>query len=378
VQGPPAGILSHRMDDPIAPETEVVPRRPRGRGRPSLIVAAVLFAGVAVAVLWGAGRYQHCSDAPGATGETVLFEVPAGATGEDVVTALAAKGLINCDGFIGNLLLRGTGQATKIRTGVHELDLGMTLDQILVVLTTPPKQVPTYEVLFPEGLRIRRTFPGERTISTIAADQMGLSAKRLAALAESGRYALAPYLPEGTPTAEGFLFPATYEFVKKGLTEEAVIDEMLAEFRERAEALPWGSARDLGLTPYEIVVLASMIEREAALDEERALIAGVIYNRLREQIPLGIDATLLYDDPTPDGQLTTPDLETDTPYNTRINAGLPPTPIASPGERSLEAALKPKETSFYYYVLCPVEGEGVHRFAETLAEHEANVVECLG
>jgi UPF0755 protein len=93
---------------------------------------------------------------------------------------------------------------------------------------------------------------------------------------------------------------------------------------------------------------------------------------------LGIDATLLYDDPTPDGELTTPDIETDTPYNTRINAGLPPTPIASPGARSLAAALSPRSTPYLYYVLCPKDGDGVHRFSRTLAEHEANRVECLG
>jgi UPF0755 protein len=121
-----------------------------------------------------------------------------------------------------------------------------------------------------------------------------------------------------------------------------------------------------------------MIEREAARDDERRTIAGVIYERLRRGMTLGIDATLLYDDPSPDGQLTTPDLETDTPYNTRINAGLPPTPIASPGRASLEAALTPRQTPFLYYVLCPKEGDGVHRFAETYDEHLANVGECLG
>jgi UPF0755 protein len=362
------------MDDPAA--TEPAPPAPR-RGRTSLIVALVAFAAVAGGALWASSRYQYCKRTPD-PGATVTVVVPEGATGSDVVTILASDGLIHCDGFVGNLLLQGTGLATKIRTGTYRLDVGMTMDEILHVLTTPPKEVPTYRVLFPEGLRIRRTYAGERTISTIAQDEMGLSAHRFAALAENGRYALPPYLPASADTAEGFLFPATYEFVKKGLTEDDVIQHMLDEFGQHAEGLPWANAKDLGVSPYEVVIVASMIEREAKVDEERPLIAGVIYNRLRDGMPLGIDATLLYDDPTPDGELSTADIETDTPYNTRINAGLPPTPIASPGEASLRAALEPATTPYLYYVLCPKDGDGVHRFAETLAEHEANVAECLG
>jgi UPF0755 protein len=117
-----------------------------------------------------------------------------------------------------------------------------------------------------------------------------------------------------------------------------------------------------------------MIEEEAALDEERALIAGVIYNRLERDMPLGIDATLLYDDPTPDGQLSFSDLETDTPYNTRIRVGLPPTPVSSPGRESLLAALEPADTDFLYYVLCGDDGH--HEFGRTLEEHNANRVRC--
>ncbi len=117
-----------------------------------------------------------------------------------------------------------------------------------------------------------------------------------------------------------------------------------------------------------------MIEKEAKLDRERAVIAGVIYNRLDLGMQLGIDATLLYDDPTPDGQLSSSDLETDTPYNTRIRTGLPPTPIASPGLESLRAALEPADTDFLYYVLCGADGH--HEFATSLAGHEANRAQC--
>jgi UPF0755 protein len=119
-----------------------------------------------------------------------------------------------------------------------------------------------------------------------------------------------------------------------------------------------------------------MIEKEYRVDEDGALISGVIHNRLRIGMTLGIDATLLYDDPTPDGQLSSADLEADTPYNTRLHAGLPPTPIASPGAKALEWALAPAETEFLYYVLC--SDDGAHRFAVTYEEHLRNVDACLG
>jgi UPF0755 protein len=154
---------------------------------------------------------------------------------------------------------------------------------------------------------------------------------------------------------------------------------MLAEFGRQAKALDLAAgAKALGLSPYELVTVASMIEREAQVDEDRPLIASVIYNRLDAGQTLGIDATLLYDDPSPDGKLSSSDLKTDSPYNTRMHAGLPPTPIASPGAASLEAALHPATTDYFYYVLCPKDGEGVHRFAKTYQEHLANVADCLG
>jgi UPF0755 protein len=362
----------------MADPTAAAPTRP-DRHRPhrtGLIVVLALFLGLVVVLAIAGNRYRACRDAPIADGSTVTFEVPEGATGEDVAEQLATEGLTNCGGFVGNLLLRGTGQASEILSGTYEIAVGTSLDDIMVILTTPPKKVPTVEVTVPEGLRIRSTYPDERSISSVVAEELGLSQARFAKLAESGRYSLPPYLPKGTATAEGFLFPKTFELVKKGLDEEVVIDTMLAQFAEEAETLPWKNAEALGLTPYEIVIVASMIEKEAKLDEERPLIAGVIYNRLAEPMSLGIDATLLYQDPSPDGSLSTADIETDNLYNTRINAGLPPTPIASPGLASLRAALEPETTDFFYYVLCGEDGR--HEFSVTYDEHLANVDACLG
>jgi peptidoglycan lytic transglycosylase G len=351
----------------------------RRRRRVRLVVVLVVFFLVVGGLSAAVAKYRGCQQPPIATGDPVAFQIPPGATGQDVVAALDERGLIRCGGFVGNLLLRGTGKAGKILAGTYDLQVGMSLDQIVGVITTPPPKVPTVRLTVPEGLRISTTYPGERSISSEVADQTGLSAKDFASLADSGRYALPPFLPRTAGTAEGFLFPDTYQLVRKGLTSDSVIRRMLDQFQTEADSLDLaGGAEKLGLTPYEVVIVASMIEREAQVEEDRPKIASVIYNRLAQGMSLGIDATLLYDDPTPDGQLSTSDLLTNNPYNTRINAGLPPTPIASPGRASLDAALHPADTPYLYYVLCPPDGDGVHRFARTLHQHNVNVQQCLG
>jgi UPF0755 protein len=358
-------VSSTVMSDPSLPR-EVRGRRPR---RLSLLIALVLFLTVLGVGAWGASYYRRCQEAAEGPPRPVTFTVAEGATGEQVIRALHERGVIPCGGFVGNLLLRGTGKADRIRTGSFELTTGMTLDDAVAVLTTPPLEVPTVELVIPEGLRLTQ-------IAEEVREDLGIPAKRFLQELESGRYVLPPYLPEGTSSPEGFLFPKSYEFVEEGLNARVVAQRLLEQFDSEARDLPFARAKELGVTPYELVTIASMIEEEARVDRDRRLIAGVIYNRLRIGMALGIDATLLYDDPTPDGQLSSSDLAYDSPYNTRINAGLPPTPIASPGEASLRAALNPADTDYLYYVLCGADGH--HKFAKTHAQHIRNVDACLG
>jgi UPF0755 protein len=346
-----------------------VPRAERSRSRrTALLVTLVLFAGVIGAVVWGASYYRACREAGDGPRESVAFTVREGATGQEVVDALHDEGVIPCGGIVGSLLLRGTGRADRIRTGEFELTTGMTLDQAMAVLTARPPEVPTVELVIPEGYRLTQ-------IAEEVEDALEIPAERFLKELESG-YVLPPYLPGSADSPEGFLFPKSYEFVEEGLSARVVARRMLEQFGEEASSLPFDRVEELGVTPYELVIVASMIEEEARVEKDRRLIAGVIFNRLRIRMALGIDATLLYDDPTPDGELSTSDLETDTPYNTRINPGLPPTPIASPGAASLRAALTPADTEFFFYVLCGADGH--HRFARTHAEHIRNVDECLG
>jgi UPF0755 protein len=265
-------------------------------------------------------------------------------------------------------LLRKDGLQDEIRSGTYQLTTNMTPHAAFLVLSTPPV-VHTVRLTIPEGYRLTQ-------IAERVQEELGIPQKAFLDDANSGKWLLPPYLPQGSSTTEGFLFPATYQLREDGTTADDVIWRLLDQFKTEAKDLPWRNASKLGVTPYEVVIIASMIEKEAAVQRDRPLIAGVIYNRLAKGMPLGIDATLLYDDPTPDGQLSESDLRHDSPYNTRLHTGLPPTPIASPGLPSLEAALDPAKTDYLYYVLCGADGH--HRFAVTYQEHLQNVQACLG
>jgi uncharacterized YceG family protein len=244
------------------------------------------------------------------------------------------------------------------------------MEEAIRILTTPPEDLPTVEVTIPEGYRLTQ-------IADRVHQDLGIADEKVLEIARSGRLSLPPYLPAGSSSAEGFLFPKTYDFVKRDVTASMVVHRMLDQFATEAEALHLkeGAAR-LGYTPYEIVTIASMIEEEAKIPGDRVLIAAVIYNRLDRGMTLGIDATLLYDDPTPDGNLSSSDLEFDSPYNTRLNAGLPPTPISSPGAASIKAALHPADVTYLYYVLCGADGH--HKFSNDLQTFNHDVATCLG
>jgi UPF0755 protein len=323
---------------------------------------------VATGLAVGAARYYDWCHGASGPRQPVSFEVAEGASGSEIVHGLHRQGVVRC-GLVSTWLLRRSGLEGEVRAGTFELTTNMKPDDAFAALTTPPEPVPTVRLTIPEGYRLTQ-------IAERVQEDLGIPPAEFLKALRRGDWALPPYLPEGSESAEGFLFPKTYEFVEGDVAAEDVIARLLEQFEVEAEDLPWENAEALGVTPYEVVIIASMIEEEAKLQEERAVIAGVIYNRLDLGMTLGIDATLLYDDPTPDGQLSFSDLEYDSPYNTRLNGGLPPTPISSPGLASLRAALEPADTDFLFYVLCGADGH--HKFALTLAEHNRNVDACLG
>jgi UPF0755 protein len=205
----------------------------------------------------------------------------------------------------------------------------------------PPKQV---RVTLPEGL----------TVNQMAA----------AADAASPRVTAAGYLREarkqpvpagfGKPKSpEGFMFPDTY-FLFETDPAAALVEKQLADFRQKWLKVDMSYARSKNLTNYDVLIIASMIEKEVVVDSERKLVAAVIYNRLRAEMTLGIDATLRYGlDIPPTEAITKSQLDSDTPYNTRKFRGLPPTPIANPGLASIEAAAHPAKVDYIYFVRKP-------------------------
>lgn len=170
---------------------------------------------------------------------------------------------------------------------------------------------------------------------------------------------------------EGFLFPKTYEILQD-YTLKNIIEMMLSQYQFETSSLDFTELNDKELDYYDILIIASMIEREAYIPEERELISAVIHNRLETGMSLGIDATLSYFLGKWEEPLTESDLETDTPYNTRIYAGLPPTPICNPGIECIKAALFPADVDYLYYVVTDQESHK-HSFSTTLEEHNQNI-----
>jgi UPF0755 protein len=324
-----------------------------GRKRGLLLV---LFLLIFLMVMGAGGFYLW---ATGASGESrpAAVEIPEGATASDVGGLLEDARVVR-SGFAFRVAARLRGIGSSIFAGRYVFQTNMRLEEALDVLEAGPI-VETVSVTIPEGLRLEQ-------VADRVAEDLGVERKRFIAEARSGSYTLPPYLPEGTSTVEGFLFPKTYEFTAD-VTADQFIRRLVDQFGAEVSGLDWGRARSLGVSPYEAVIVASLIEREAVLDVERPKVASVIYNRLRQGMLLQIDATVQYALPKHKNRLTYEDYEYPSPYNTYLNKGLPPTPIASPGLASLRAALRPAETNFLFYVLTG-DGTGRHAFAETYSD----------
>ena len=300
------------------------------------------------------GFYVYASGASGP--QTALqFTVPEGATTSEVAELLEQKGVIRSS-FLFRLLARFRDVSTQ--AGLYELSTNMNLAAVFDELNAGPVPPPSVTFAIPEGLRVDE-------IANRAAEQLGFTAEGFMKAARSGDFSLPPYLAEGTTSLEGFLFPKTYEFFPNP-KPKAVIERMLDQFSTEVEDLPWSNADQFGLTPYQVVVAASLIEREARADEDRGKIARVIYNRLGIGQALEIDATIQYalGENRP---ITNDDKAIDSPYNTYQHTGLTPTPIAAPGLESIRAALEPTPGDWLYYLVVDPES-GRHEFFETYDE----------
>lgn len=225
--------------------------------------------------------------------------------------------------------------------------------------TTPAPVVA--KVLVPEG--------DTRVQIAARARAAGLTGSYLAASTSSPALDPTRYgAPAGTPNLEGFLFPATYD-VYRGESVGRLVREQLQTFRERFTTDDFARAHALKLTPYQLLIVASMVEREAQLPGDRPKVAAVIYNRLRAHMPLGIDATVRYALNDYTKPLTAAQLALQSPYNTRLHTGLPPTPIANPGTAAIYAAAHPVDAPYLYYV-AGADGCGELVFSTSFAQFE--------
>jgi UPF0755 protein len=219
--------------------------------------------------------------------------------------------------------------------------------------TTPAAPKP-FRIVFPEGFTRREMAQRVQVVAAIARRERHrrVMLSKQAYLAAS-QAAVVPGFGARKRPLEGFLFPATYDFLRK-TTSAQLVRAQLAAFRRNWRHVNLSFARAKNLTPYDVLIIASMVEKEALVPDERRLIAAVIYNRLHDRIPLGIDATIRYGLDVPGTRpLRQSQLQSDNAYNTRRFPGLPPTPIANPGLASMQAAAHPARVDYLYFVRKP-------------------------
>jgi UPF0755 protein len=329
-------------------------------------VAALIVVGFGGAYLGVKALAEAVGDAIGADGGTVAepgllvaVDIPSGASAVEIGELLVDAGVVESGvGFEREVATRRVSGLLK--AGSYELETGMDMDALIDALIEGPGGSGVYRITVIEGLSV------DQTLDSLSR-QTGYALEELAGPLLDGSV-VSKFVD--TPAAslqawEGLLFPDTYEVADAA--EPATILQLLADTAaERIDSVDWSVLEDRGLTAYEGVIIASMIEREVRLDEERPLVASVVFNRLDQGIPLQIDATIVYVLGGAPGGLTLDDLEIDSPYNTYQNLGLPPTPIAGPRLASLEAVAAPAETDYLYYVL--IDDTGAHSFTDDFDE----------
>ncbi|HDK45616.1 MAG TPA: endolytic transglycosylase MltG [Actinobacteria bacterium] len=290
-----------------------------------------------------------------APGVSVTIEVPAGSAARQIGSILAEKGVVS-SALAFELAVRGSGVAERLQAGTYLLETGMTAGEALNVLLEGPI-VESYRVTVPEGLWVTEILDSLAAQTTY---ERGDFESALSDIDSSHGYG-----GGDLRSWEGGLFPDTYEFASD-VSPKEILQRMATTMDQRIESVDWSDLEALGITVKDGVIIASIVESEAKLDEDRPVIAGVVLNRLEIDMPLQIDATVLYALGERGKVLSSKDLEVDSPYNTYRVQGLPPTPIGAPGLASLEAAAHPVESKYLYYVL--TDKAGGHSFAETYDE----------
>jgi UPF0755 protein len=324
--------------------------------------------GLAAAALLAAGMVPAVASRPAAPGsrQMVRVVIPPGLGMTAVGQLLASRGVIR-SALAFEVAAVASGRAGHLQAGEYELSPGMSLETILEILAAG--RVVTYRVTVPEGWDVEQVARALAAAGLGSQDDFQRAARDPALVGDLEP----PGLPVRYPV-EGFLFPDTYTFTRS-MTPRQILAEMVGRFRRAwSPALASEAARE-GLTPFQVVTLASIVEREARVPGERPVIAGVYLNRLRRGMALEADPTVLYAVGRTAGPLTAGDLKVPSPYNTYLRPGLPAGPIANPGLASLEAVVRPAQVPYLYFVAKP---DGTHAFARTFQEQLSNEGKYLG
>lgn len=344
--------------------------RPVGRARPSagiptsttaarrrLVAAFSALALVVAAMAFGVWStlYRPAVNVP--AGRSVSVTIAKGSSGDEVATQLARAGVVtNAAMFrVHASLLGATGD---LKAGTYTLRTGSDYEVVIRVLQHGP-EIQLITVTIPEGWGVERT-------AARLEEMLGIPAPEFVSLATTGakKFDFAFLADDPTPSLEGYLFPKTYDF-KRGVTAAEVIKVMLAQYGRETATIDYAFSESKGLTPHDVLTIASIIEREAQLDKDRPKVASVIYNRLAIGMRLQLDSTVQYA-LNGKAKLTLDDLKTDDPYNTYVYKGLPPGPICSPGMSAIQAAAHPATTKYIYYIL--THKDGSQSFATTYAD----------
>jgi len=365
----PAAAVPRRRPAPNAPRGRPrAPKGPRPRGGAhwgrrifTLIVMLVI-----LAALYAFNKTFQPFHGDGSG--TVAVDIPANSDVGEIGEILAAKGVVDSARYF-ELNATISGDRGDLRPGHYTLKKGMTNGAAIDALTKvpgDPTPVETVDVTLVEGPSRKENAPVVDDSDKVEGSYAKATSSKavLRRIRELGA-------PKGTKSAEGFLFPATYK-LKVGSSAAELVDQQLDSFEENFKKVDMQYAKSKKLTRYDVLTIASMIEREAQLARERSLVSAVIYNRLNQGVPLGIDATIRYATNNWQRPIRQSELDKPGPYNSRLNRSLPPSPIGNPGLASIKAAAKPANKKYLFYVRKPGKS-GEHAFSSTDAQFERDV-----
>lgn len=338
-----------------------------------LVLVLLLIIGGGAVAWFGWNYWQNMLGPVMANGADHIITIPRGASSAQIGIILQENGIINSS-LVFRLHLRFNELDGKIQAGNYVLNPSMTMEQVVHKLLTGDAVFETVRFTIPEGLFLKNIAGRLESLGLVDGDRFLSLADNL----EMWDFWFVEQIPAGLEhPLEGYLYPDTYEiFADEEDKEYTIIRSMLKQF-EREFSDEWRQrAAEMGMTVHEVVTMASIVEKEAIVAHERAKIAGVFYNRLDAELwprrVLESCATVNYVLGDFSNRPTLAELEISSPYNTYINSGLPPGPIAAPGRGSLEAALYPYREKPYLYFRAKDDGSGEHNFNLTFSAHQRN------